>query len=86
VVNSIWEELTDGTECDPHDSVDVSEFVDYFLLAAILTNEDLEQALELRTVETYSNSSESTSVSYKRERLNSEAPWGGWKVKNHEGY
>lgn len=82
VVSSIWKKLTDGTERDPDDLLDVSEFVNTFLQPKIVTNEDLEQTLELYRVAPYSNSGDSTTASYARIRLNNEAAWGGWESKN----
>lgn len=81
-VNSIWKKLADEIELDQDDLLDVSEFVSEFLLAKILTDEDLEQSLELHTVAPYSNSNDSTTVSYTRERLNNEAAWGKWESRN----
>jgi hypothetical protein len=83
VLSSIWQKLTDGTERDADDLLDVSELVDMFLLAGIVTDKDLEQTLMLSTVVTYSDSnSDPTTVSYTRIRLNKDAPWGKWERKN----
>jgi hypothetical protein len=78
-VSSIWKKLAEETERDADDLLDVSELVNAFLLAGIVTDKDVEQTLTLSTVAPYSDSSDSTTVSYRRIRPNEEAPWGMWE-------
>jgi hypothetical protein len=72
----------DGTARDIDELIDVSNLVNSFLLVKIVRNEDSEQTLELYTVATYSNSSDSTSDSYTRRALSNGAGWGEWESRN----
>jgi len=83
-LSSIWEKLTDGTERDADDLLDVSELVNTFLMAGIVTDTDVEQTLTLSTVTPYhKDNSDSTTVSYtRRKHSNNEAMWREWVRKN----
>jgi len=84
-LSSIWKKLTDGTERDADDLLDVSELVNTFLLARIVTDIDIDvkQTMTLSIVAPYADgNSDSTTVSYTRQRRNKEAPWGAWERKN----
>jgi hypothetical protein len=78
-LNSIWKKLTDGTECDAHGRLEVSEGVD----AYIADDTDVEQAQTLSAAAPYSDfNSDGADVSYTRIRLSKEASCGIWERKN----
>ncbi len=91
-LSSIWKKLTDGTERDAYDELDVSALVSSLnlthLSARIVTNVDLEQTLAFSSsvgaVEPYDDykDSDNTCGSYTRKRRNKKAPWGMWARTN----
>jgi hypothetical protein len=92
-LSAIWKELTDGTERDAHDEIDVSALVSSrnlaLLMARIVTSLDVEQALTLSAsvgaVEPYRDEDKdrgNTIGSYVRRRGDKEATWGLWERAN----
>jgi hypothetical protein len=92
-LSSVWEKLTDGTEHDAYDALDVSALISSRslsnLFARIETNEEVEQTLtftaSVGAVETYTDfdpPNDSTIGFYTRKRENKEAKWGLWEVQH----
>jgi hypothetical protein len=78
-LSSIWKRLTDGTGCDEHGLLDVSESVSAFRAR----DTDVQQTLTLSIVAPYSDfNNNGAPVSYTRIRLSKEASWGMWERKN----
>ncbi len=87
---SVWKKLTDGTEHDEFDALDVGALISSrnlaILWARIVTNTDVEQKLtftaSVGAVEPYKDfdlPDDSAIESFARERGNKEAEWGEWQ-------
>jgi hypothetical protein len=90
---SVWKKLTDGTEHDEFDALDVCALISSrnleTLWARIANVGDLEQTLtftaSIGAVEPYKDKdtdSDSTIGYYTRKRGNKEAEWGDWEGQN----
>lgn len=87
---SVWKKLTDGTEHDEFDELDIGALINSRDLANLwarsVTIGDLEQTLtftaSVGAVEPYKDldpTSDSAIGSYARKRENKEAEWGRWE-------
>ena len=87
---SVWKKLTDGTEHDEFDALDVGALISSrnleILLARIVNVGDLEQTLTFTAsvggVEPYNDfdpPDDSAIESYTRKRGNKQAEWGEWR-------
>lgn len=89
-LSSVWKRLTDGTEHDAFDALDVAPLISgrnlAILWARIVTNTDVEQTLtftvSVGAVEPYKDfdlPDDSTIESFTRKRGDKEAEWGEWE-------
>jgi hypothetical protein len=89
-LNSIWQKLTDGTEHDKFDELDVSAMVEScdlaLLKAGVVTNTDTEQVIAfsgsvggIMPYTDFDPPSDTPTGTYARFRDNKEGLWTAWK-------